>query len=176
MRANVRSDALADNPRNKIYTKFISLCSLPRDDHRRKRNKRFDSLLCSIRRNEEKGGEEEERRRKGGREGGEREEKQLSSRGENSFAAKISRKIRSSFRDRRSRARMRGTRRRRRGGIARGNTCRRSMNASSVFAYPLYSPAFLPPPPPSPRSFCTAITPQRPRIARARRRTKGRGE
>lgn len=133
---------------------------------------RFTLVLDSTKRGKgRRRGRKEEKRR----EGGEREEKQLSSRGENWFAAKISRKIRSSFRDRRSRARMRGTRRRRRGGIARGNTCRRSMNASSVFAYPLYSPAFLPPPPPSPRSFCTAITPQRPRIARARRTNKGEG-
>lgn len=109
----------------------------------------------------------------------ERQEKQLSShlfsQGENS--AKISRKIRSAKLSRRSRPRRRGLG----GGIARGNTCRRSMNASSVFAYPLRSPAFLrpppPPPPPSSRSFCAAITPQRLRIARARaKRTKGRGE
>lgn len=82
---------------------------------------------------------------------------------------------RPSLRDRRSRPGMRGARRRG-GGIARGNTCRRSMNASSVFAYPLYSPAFLlrPPPPSPPFLLHTAIAPQRPRIARASNEQRGR--
>lgn len=60
-----------DNPKvSKIYTKFIislSSCSFPDEMiHRRKRNKRFDSL-DSMKRREERGGERRRRKEEGKR-------------------------------------------------------------------------------------------------------------
>lgn len=143
--------------------------------HRRKRNKRFDSLDSMKRREERR----RQRRRRRKEEGKRNIRKITSPLLSSSFLSR--RKFvgsenfdRPSLRDGRSRPGMRGARRRG-GGIAR-ETCRRSMNASSVFAYPLYSPAFLlRPPPPSPRSFCTQLSPRNAHESRARRTNKGEG-